>query len=301
MKTVFIAGGSGLIGKRLALLLSKDHQVYVLSRRPMADEGSVKSLVWKPEEGIINAGYIKPDIIINLAGAGIADQRWTAARKNEIIQSRTQAALGIHTWLQSQGHIPEVYIGASAIGFYGNRDMEILDEKSNPGSGFLSNSVNHWESAHSAIQAKKKATIRIGVVLSTLGGALPKILMTVKWLRLLSYFGSGKQMVSWIHIDDLCQVFLKTIQDPQLHGTINAVSPQPVDNKTMTKQIAAALPFFTWIAPAPAFILRLVLGEMSQVVLDSTRVFPMVLLEKGFDFKFPSIREAVRDLWSRKI
>lgn len=266
MKTVFIAGGSGLIGKRLAFLLSKEYDVYVLSRQGHANQGSVKTLIWQPENGMIDAGDVKPDIIINLAGAGIADQRWTPARKNEIIQSRTQAALCINTWLQSQNHVPDVYIGASAIGFYGNRGMEILDEKSTPGTGFLSTSVQHWETAHHTISAKKKAIIRIGVVLSTKGGALPKILMTAKGLRLLSYFGNGKQMMSWIHIDDLCHIIQKTIEDHRLQGIINAVSPQPVDNKTLTKEIARTLPFFTWIAPAPAFILKWVLGEMSHEI-----------------------------------
>ncbi|MBK7787412.1 MAG: TIGR01777 family protein [Saprospiraceae bacterium] len=301
MKTVFIAGGTGLIGKRLSQLLSGDFQVYILSRRPLPENGNIKSLVWKPEEGVIEAGSLKPDIIINLAGTGIADQRWSAKRKNEIIQSRTQATLCINTWLQTINHVPDIYLGASAIGYYGDRAMELLDEKSSPGSGFLSTSVKLWESAHSTISAKKKAIIRIGVVLSTRGGALPKMLMTVKWLRLLSYFGSGQQMVSWIHIDDLCQVFLKTIQQDRLSGIINAVSPQPVDNKTMTRQIAEVLPFFTWTAPAPAFLLKMVLGEMSHVVLDSARVFPVVLLENGFDFKFPSFKEAFNDLWSHKI
>ncbi|MBK7008620.1 MAG: TIGR01777 family protein [Saprospiraceae bacterium] len=301
MKTVFIAGGTGLIGKRLSQLLSGDFQVYILSRRPLPENGNIKSLVWKPEEGVIEAGSLKPDIIINLAGTGIADQRWSAKRKNEIIQSRTQATLCINTWLQTINHVPDIYLGASAIGYYGDRAMELLDEKSSPGSGFLSTSVKLWESAHSTISAKKKAIIRIGVVLSTRGGALPKMLMTVKWLRLLSYFGSGQQMVSWIHIDDLCQVFLKTIQQDRLSGIINAVSPQPVDNKTMTRQIAEVLPFFTWTAPAPAFLLKMVLGEMSHVVLDSARVFPVVLLENGFDFKFPSFKEAFKDLWSHKI
>ncbi|MBK9687796.1 MAG: TIGR01777 family protein [Saprospiraceae bacterium] len=301
MKTVFIAGGTGLIGKRLSQLLSGDFQVYILSRRPLPENGNIKSVVWKPEEGVIEAGSLKPDIIINLAGTGIADQRWSAKRKNEIIQSRTQATLCINTWLQTINHVPDIYLGASAIGYYGDRAMELLDEKSSPGSGFLSTSVKLWESAHSTISAKKKANIRIGVVLSTRGGALPKMLMTVKWLRLLSYFGSGQQMVSWIHIDDLCQVFLKTIQQDRLSGIINAVSPQPVDNKTMTRQIAEVLPFFTWTAPAPAFLLKMVLGEMSHVVLDSARVFPVVLLENGFDFKFPSFKEAFNDLWSHKI
>lgn len=301
MKTVFIAGGTGLIGKRLSQLLAGDFQVYILSRRPLADNGNIKYLVWKPEEGMIEAGTLKPDIIINLAGAGIADQRWSGKRKNEIIQSRTQATLCINTWLQTINHVPEIYIGASAIGYYGDRAMELLDEKSSPGSGFLSTSVELWESAHSTISAKKKAIIRIGVVLSTRGGALPKMLMNVKWMRMLSYFGSGKQMVSWIHIDDLCQVFLKTLQQDQLSGIINAVSPQPIDNKTMTRQIAKALPFFTWTAPAPAFLLKMVLGEMSHVVLDSTRVFPVVLLENGFDFKFPAFKEAINDLWLQKI
>lgn len=301
MKTVFIAGGTGLIGKRLSQLLSGDFQVYILSRRPLPENGNIKSLVWKPEEGVIEAGSLKPDIIINLAGTGIADQRWSAKRKNEIIQSRTQATLCINTWLQTINHVPDIYLGASAIGYYGDRAMELLDEKSSPGSGFLSTSVKLWESAHSTISAKKKAIIRIGVVLSTRGGALPKMLMTVKWLRLLGYFGSGQQMVSWIHIDDLCQVFLKTIQQDRLSGLINAVSPQPVDNKTMTRQIAEVLPFFTWTAPAPAFLLKMVLGEMSHVVLDSARVFPVVLLENGFDFKFPSFKEAFNDLWSHKI
>lgn len=301
MKTVFIAGGSGLIGKRLAELLKNGRRVFILTRSIPIKEDGLEYLLWNPEDGTIHADNILPDIIINLAGAGIADKKWSAERKNEIIQSRTQSALGISKWLKENNHTPDLYIGASAIGYYGDRQNELLDENSKPGSGFLSECAEAWEAAHNAVIAKRKIYLRIGIVLSVNGGALPKILMTVPVLRLLSYFGSGKQMQSWIHIDDLCQVMVNAINDERYEGIINGVSTLSIDNKGMVKAIARALPFYTWIAPVPAFVLKMILGEMAHVVLDSTRVVPQKLITLGFEYKWPDLIRAIQDLRTRRV
>ncbi len=301
MKTIFIAGGSGLIGSHLAQRLKNKYRVFVLSRNPLPDSDGVSFLQWKPEDAQIAEPPSSPDIIINLAGAGIADSRWTDARKELLIRSRVAPALGLATWLNEHKICPELYIGASAIGYYGDRGNEILDESSAGGEGFLNASVSAWESAHTSVGAHRSALLRIGIVLSTRGGALPKMMLTVPWLRLLSYFGSGKQMQSWIHIDDLCSIVECCIEDKNYHGTINAVSPAALSNRHMIGEIKKALPFFTWVAPVPAFILKWILGEMSHVVLDSTRVLPAFLMQKGFSFAFPSLRQAIEDLRSRKV
>ena len=301
MKSVLIAGGTGLIGKHLADRLKKQYRVTILSRSLQSENNGVSYAQWHPERSEIKGVGSMPDVVINLAGAGIADARWTNARKNELIQSRVAPALSLATWLKEKGHTPQLYIGASAIGFYGDRGSEILDEDSTAGNGFLSSCVQAWESAHASVDAHRKVLTRIGIVLSTRGGALPKMMQTVPTLRLLPYFGNGHQMQSWIHIDDLCSIIVACIEDDRYHGSINAVGPAAMSNKDMVSVIRNSLGFFTWTAPVPTFVLKLILGEMSHVVLDSTRVLPAILMKNNFNFTFPELHQAIQDLRSRQV
>lgn len=300
-KSILIAGGSGLVGSRLIEMIdSTKYDIHVLSRNSKS-EGSIKYFKWDFSKMTIDVDAVKVDYIINLNGAGIADKRWTEDRKKLLISSRVKSAKLIKEALKKTGHRPNAYISASAIGFYGDRNNELLDESSTEGIGFMSECCQLWESSASELKSFVDRLIidRIGIVLTTRGGALPKILMT-KQLGVYNYFGSGQQYYAWIHIDDLCRLLINQIQDEEYYGIYNAVAPKPLTNKDFTTEIKLALKG-NLILPAPTFGLRLLLGEMANVVLNSTRVIPKRLEQHNFNYKFSDLGNAVIDLVKRKI
>ncbi len=301
-KTILLAGGSGLVGSRLLELIDySKYSVHVLSRKKKSDTDDITYFTWdfkkmEGEEGALNVDYI-----INLTGAGIADSRWTKARKELLISSRTNSAKLIKEGLEKTKHKPKAYISASAIGYYGDRGSEILSVDSPVGSGFMAECCDLWEqSAHELEPLVDRLIInRIGIVLSTKGGALPKILMT-KTVGVYNYFGSGSQYYSWIHIDDLCNIFLQNIEDTSMVGVYNGVSPKPLTNKEFTVEIKNTLGGLAAL-PAPKFGLRLLLGEMADVVLNSNRVIPSRLLQTNFPYDYSDLGLAVKDLIARKV
>ncbi|MBK8701600.1 MAG: TIGR01777 family protein [Saprospiraceae bacterium] len=303
MQKIIIAGGSGLIGKRLAHILSSTYEVGILTRNKAQAAENFKYLHWNPDLAEIQDEALDADVIINLAGAGIADRRWTTSRKDELIKSRVDPTVFLAKAFQQSGKKPSLYIGASAIGFYGDRGNEILDEGSAPGKGFLSTCGKQWENASEAFMgvAQRNIILRIGIVMSSKGGALPKIIKSAYLGRLLNYFGYGHQYQSWIHIDDLCGIMREAVQNPTYQGIINGVSPHSMTNKDMTLAINEGLPFRSLIIPVPAFMLKMLLGEMSHVVLDSTRVVPKKLIDYGFTFKHTDLKSAVADLIRRDL
>ena len=300
-KSILIAGGSGLVGSRLTELLDSDkYEIHILSRSIKQDK-RVRYFQWDFDNMTIDENAVKVDYIINLTGAGIADQRWTDARKKLLISSRTNSAKLIQQALEKTGHKPNAYLSASAVGFYGDRADEILTETSPVGTGFMAECCQLWENAAQEMKPLVERLIinRIGIVLTTKGGALPKILMT-KQVGIYNYFGSGKQQYAWIHIDDLCQLFIDQIENEDFRGIYNAVAPEPLSNKQFTIEIKDALNG-NLVLPAPVFGLRLVLGEMANVVLNSTRVIPQRLLETEFGYTHGELGKAVIDLVNRKI
>ncbi|MDZ7881094.1 MAG: TIGR01777 family oxidoreductase [Saprospiraceae bacterium] len=298
MKNILIAGGTGLIGTHLSQLLkSKGHTVAHLSRRanPSAE---FPTYAWQPEKGIFDKkAFDEADAIINLAGASIADKLWSKKRKQEIIFSRTAGNTLIAQYLRSNSHHVKTYISASAIGFYDDRGDDMMTETSSVGTGFLAESTMAWENAIAEVAATGVRTValRIGVVLSPEGGALQKMLIPF-WFRLGVYFGNGQQWVSWIHRMDLCNLFVWALENQNAQGTFNAVAPTPLSNLNLTKAISMARGGFYLSVPAPSFILRLVMGEMADVVLGSTRVSCRKLENQGFVFQFPNALEALKDL-----
>jgi uncharacterized protein (TIGR01777 family) len=249
----------------------------------------------------IEKGAVQADYIINFTGAGIADARWTSARKKLLISSRVKSARLIKKGLEKSGHRPKAYISSSAIGFYGDRGSEKLTEASFSGEGFLSECCKLWESSAQELKDLVDRVVinRIGIVLSTKGGALPKILMT-KAVGIYNYFGSGSQYYSWIHIDDLCRMFLRNITDDSMSGIYNAVVANPLTNKEFTVNIKNALGGLAAL-PAPKFGLRLLLGEMADVVLNSSRVYPERLVGDKFHYDYSDLALATKDLINRKI
>jgi uncharacterized protein (TIGR01777 family) len=300
-KIIWLAGGDGLVGRRFAEIIDQSqYRLVVLTRKKKNAESDFLSYAqWDTNvQKIYHAPA--PDIIINLAGAGIADQRWTSRRKKEIVDSRVNSAGTIETYLRENNHYPELYLSASAVGYYGDQGSRPLTESDPPGSEFMSECCELWERAASetAKLCRRSVILRIGIVLTMKGGALPKMLMTRK-AGIFNYFGNGAQYYPWIHIDDLCRMMVAAIEDESFEGVINAVSPQEISNKNMMKEIMKTNGFYGILLPAPAFVLKILLGEMSKVVLNSNRVKPERLLAKGFRFKFVKAGEAVKDLLIR--
>lgn len=299
-KSILIAGGSGLVGSRLIELIDPSiYDVSILSRNTKSVD-SINIYKWDFEEMTIDEDAVKVDFIINLNGAGIADKKWTTERKKLLVESRIKSAQLIRSALQLTGHKPKAYISASAVGFYGDRKDEELYETSPEGRGFMAECCKSWEDSASELSSFVERLIidRIGVVLSTKGGALPKILMT-KQIGVYNYFGNGQQYYSWIHIDDLCRILVTQIEDDSYVGIYNTVSPKPLTNKQFTTEIKEALDG-NLVLPVPVFGLRLMLGEMANVVLNSNRVFPKRLKEHLFNFKYDDLGKAVKDLISKK-
>ncbi len=305
MPTVLIAGGTGLIGTRLShILQEKGYKVAHLSRNP--DPNSPFQVYsWNSEKGTLDMQAFQDcNYIINLAGARIADKNWSRSRKKRIISSRVNSALLISKYI-ADNSIPHLkaYISASAIGFYGNRGEELLDEDSQSGQhGFLPESVVAWENAIDEVAANGVRTVafRIGIVLSSRGGALNKLMLPLKLLA-SPYFGNGQQWFSWIHIDDLCRLFVMAIEEEKINGAYNAVSPNPVRNKEFVETLKNAMHALAYVFPIPTFALRAAMGEMADVVLDSTKVASKKIEKSGFVFHFPELLPALHDILRRKI
>ncbi|MEO1436856.1 MAG: TIGR01777 family oxidoreductase, partial [Bacteroidota bacterium] len=302
-KCILITGGSGLVGSRLSVLLKeKGHEVRHLSRSPKSN-AVFPSFKWNINEQYIDSEALKGvDVIIHLAGAGIADKRWTDARKQLIISSRVESTRLLYRTIDKLENPPESFLAAAAVGLYGDRGDEQLTEESEPGSGFLAESCIAWENALDELDHPKVRLVklRIGIVMSTQGGALEKMLLSFH-ARLGTYFGKGKQFYPWIHIEDLSRMFIWAIENPEIAGTFNAVAPEPQRNKALTEKIAKALDKPSLIVPAPEFGLRLAMGEMADVVMVSANVSNEKIAKAGFKYQHPELVSALKDLLKRKI
>lgn len=302
-QTILIAGGDGLVGKHLVNIIdtSKYHVIILSRKKKISHQTGVEYAVWDTDKKTID-DIPSPDHIINLAGAGIADQRWTDQRKKELIASRVNSAETIKNYLKLHKIHPTTYVSASAVGYYGDRGTEILTENSLPGNEFLSECCIAWEKAAEDAGALCSRTIilRIGIVISSLGGALPKMLMT-KNLGVFNYFGKGNQYYPWIHITDLSRLCLESIENQQFNGVYNAVAPQQLTNKEMMKDIMQTGGMKGLLVPAPEFSLRWMLGEMANVVLNSDRILSGRLLNSGFNFEHDKVGEAVVHVLQKNI
>lgn len=297
-KSILLVGGTGLVGKRLVQLLDKNkYEITVLTRKPKPeDTEKVRYVKWDPNRLNIEK-MLQPEHVINLAGEGIADQRWTNERKEQLISSRVGSAAAIKKYLEEQKITPLSYISASAVGYYGDRDDELLTEESKSGMGFLSECCKLWESAAAltGTLCQRTVILRIGIVLSAHGGALPKMTMT-SGLGVFNYFGKGDQYYPWIHIDDLCKMIIYSIENESITGTYNACAPIPVTNKQMISAIKNVKNSNGITTPVPAMILKLALGEMAAVVLDSSNVSSKKIQKAGFKFQFNNVTEALEEL-----
>ncbi|SHI61429.1 hypothetical protein SAMN02745146_1184 [Hymenobacter daecheongensis DSM 21074] len=302
-RKVLITGGTGLIGTRLAeMLIDAGYEVAILSRHP--SQSRYRSFRWDPAAGTIDETAVPyADYIINLAGSSVSDGKWTHERKRDILTSRLQGTSLIARELAKGNQHVRTFLSASAIGVYGDTGDQLVNENTPPASAddFLVDVSQQWEKAGQQVQALGIRTVlmRIGIVLSTEGGALVPLARTVKMMA-GAPLGSGKQYMSWIHLDDLCRLFIQALEEPQWQGTYNAVAPNPVTNQEFTETLAEVMHRPLVLPKVPAFGLKLMMGEMSEIVLGSQRVSAEKVLRQGFRFEYPVLKEALESFYAEK-
>jgi len=305
METILITGGTGLIGKAISKkLISEGYKVIILTRKlPIQQEdGQIAYAHWDVNNGKINQGAIQEaDHIIHLAGANVAGGRWTTSRKKEIIESRVLSGKLIVKALHEFPNKVKTVISASAIGWYGPDpvipNLNPFVETDPADHSFLGATCKQWEEAIAPViqQGKRLVTFRIGIVLSKEGGAYVEFKKPLQF-GVASILGSGKQVVSWIHIDDLVNLLLYALRNEKIAGVYNAVSPKPSSNAELIKAIAKAKGGFSITAKVPSIVLKLMLGEMSVEVLKSATVSSEKLQQEGFAFQYPDIQTAADHL-----
>ncbi|MCG7410008.1 TIGR01777 family oxidoreductase [Paenibacillus sp. ACRRX] len=295
---MLITGGTGLVGHALAeWWLNEGHEVVIITRSHSAPRRSFQGkqpsfLRWADLKKSTSCQNI--DVAVNLAGETI-NQRWTESAKNRIVASRIMPARRLNEWVQSIGNPLPLFISASGSSVYGSSLTGVFDETSPPdGDDFLADVVRQWEASADSIPAKRTVKLRIAPVLSTDDGAYPKMLLPFK-LGIGGSIGSGKQPFSWIHIDDLVQLIDFVVKDASLSGVVNASAPESVTNEEFGRAIANVYSRPFWL-PLPAWSLRLLLGEMSLLLLEGQRVYPSKALEHGFTFQYGSVERALRAL-----
>ncbi len=300
---ILITGGTGLVGTRLTeLLIEQGHSVWHLSRKAQ-QRGNVKTFVWDIDKGFIDEeALLGADYIIHLAGAGIADERWTPERKKEIIDSRTKSLGLISQKLKTLPHKIQGFVSASGIGFYGtDTGSTIITEESPAGNDFVAECCILWEKASEPISELgiRTTKLRIGIVLTDKGGALPKMATPTKF-GFGAPLGTGEQFLSWIHIDDLCRLFIHALFTPSIQGVFNAVADNPVNNRTFNQVLARVLNRPLWLPNVPSFVLKAVFGEMVSIVLGGNYVSNKKLKnETSFQFQFNDLETALRDIFKK--
>jgi uncharacterized protein (TIGR01777 family) len=292
---VLVSGATGLVGGAVSEVLSSSGaEVLRLVRRRPTD--AAREIMWNPAEGVEDAGKLEGlDAVIHLAGEPIAEGRWTEEKKRRIRESRVDGTRVLAEALAKLERKPRALLSASAVGYYGSRGAEVLTEESSAGDDFLARVCRQWEEAATpAAQAGIRVVLmRFGIILSSKGGALAKMLTPFK-LGAGGRLGSGHQYMSWIALDDVAGVIAHLLEKDSLSGPVNTVSPEPVTNREFTKALGEALSRPT-LLPVPAFALRLAFGEMADVaLLASQRVEPVRLKESGYRFKYPELKDALR-------
>lgn len=297
-KHILLTGGSGFIGQQLVpTLLSAGHTITVFTRNPKKTSAVFQQQVTTIDnlEGLSADDHF--DAVINLAGEGIGDRRWTDSVKQQLRDSRLLTTASLVEYFQRANQKPAVFISGSAIGVYGLHGDEKLDEQATGDDSFSSKLCRDWEAQAAEAEALgiRCCYLRTGVVLGKNGGALSKMLPPFK-MALGGPMGSGQQWMSWVHMDDLVNAIVYALETPSINGPINGTAPNPVTNKAFSKALGAALNRPA-IIPMPAFVLKLMMGEMAEeLLLSGQRVVPAKLTQSGFEFKYPQLDDALRDI-----
>ena len=298
-KHILLTGGTGLIGTHLTqALLDKGYKVSHLGRKP-GNNPKVKTYLWDVPKGEIDEACINEiDTIVHLAGAGVVDKRWSDKRKKEIIDSRTKSVGLIYQVLRKKSHNVKTIISASATGYYGDRGSELLTEESEPGSDFLAEVCIKWEAAADKGEDLDLRIVkfRTGIVLNKDGGALPQLANPIKW-GIGSPLVNGEQWMPWIHWRDVVKMYIYGIENDLLSGVYNMTGPNPVTNKQLTKAVAEQLHKPLWTPNVPEFLLKLILGEMRIAVLESDRTSSKKIEDVGFEFDYPDLLVALKEIY----
>lgn len=303
MAIVIITGGTGLIGTALSgFLISQGYEVIILTRNPWAHRSvspGISYAAWNIEDQSANEkAFQKANHIIHLAGAGVADKPWTEKRKKEIVESRTMSSELLIKAMSSIPNQIQSVVSASAIGWYKESGSVQAVETDPPDKGFLGETCSLWENSIQPVSSlgKKLVILRTGIVLSRAGGAFPKFTKPVKF-GIAGILGNGKQLISWIHIEDLCRLYLEAMINPAWSGIYNAVAPNPVNNRNFTIELAKKMKGSFYISiPVPKFVLRLIMCGISEEVLKSSNISSNKLKNQGFQFIYPTIEAAFKDL-----
>ena len=302
--TVLITGGTGLVGNALAdALIEKGYRVIILSRSLLEKKNNDKLsyALWNVEKQKIDTAAIQAaDFIVHLAGAGVVAKKWTDAYKQEIVDSRTQSSQLIYKALKNNENKVKAIISASAIGWYGadTEPLKPFTENDAADNSFLGQTCKLWEDSIEPVTGlgKRLVKLRTGIVLSNDGGALAEFKKPIRF-GVAGILGNGNQVVSWIHIDDLCRMFIAAIENEKMEGSYNAVAPQPVSNRMLTLTLAKAIHGKFYLPMhVPAFILKIMMGQRSIEVLKSTTVSGKKMLDTGFTFNFNNIESALANL-----
>lgn len=309
MARVIVTGGTGFIGTHLSLRLAeKGYGVICLTRNvsrakeESTGESRIEFVGWDGRSAVGWGGYAEgASAIVNLAGESLASGRWNKWRRQRILQSRLQAGKAVVEAVKHARKKPNVVIQASAIGFYGNRGDEALDEAFHAGNGFLSEVTQKWEGSTADVEALgvRRAVIRTGMVLGTKGGALPRLALPFRFF-VGGPLGSGRQWISWIHIEDEVRAILYLMEHQELKGVFNLTSPHPLRNKDFCQKLGRALKRPYWM-PVPGFLLRWFYGKMAEeTILSGQKVMPARLTEAGYEFVFPEVKNALADILAKE-
>ncbi len=299
---VLITGGTGLVGTYLTqLLLDKNYEVVHLTRRNLL-KSIVPTAQWNYKTSEIDADEVlSADIIIHLAGANIAEKRWSKARKQEILDSRVKTTELLFDTIKNRSYNLKAFISASATGYYGAiTSGKTFSEDSAANNDFLGSVCEKWENAADAFQeiGIRTVKIRTGVALSRRKGALEKIVQSFKFgARVV--LGSGKQYIPWIHIHDLCNIYIKAIEDNKMQGAYNAVAPEEKTYSEFAEDLAPFYKFAILKMKMPSFVVKLLFGEMSAVVLEGSKISVSKIQKAGFKFQYPTLKSALKNLISK--
>jgi uncharacterized protein (TIGR01777 family) len=296
-KNVLLTGGTGFIGKYLTdVLIDNGFTVSILSRSARENTSLITYYKWNLKSNYINEeAILQADYIIHLAGEGIVEKRWTKKRKKDILESRTQPIDLIFSILKKHNKTLDAFVSASAIGIYGAvTSHKICTEETPPANDFLGTTCQQWEEAVDQIGSLGIRTVKVrtGIVLGKGEGFLKKVVPSFK-AGFGVVLGTGKQYLPWIHVEDLSQIYVKALKDAELHGAYNACVTDNTTNSRFSKMLAHLLGYKIWLPKAPPFVLRIVLGEMSDAVLEGQRVSSEKIQRSGFEFQFTDLEKTL--------
>ncbi len=297
---VLITGASGLVGTHLVkLLLEKGYRVNTLGRSQSHGQEGTDHYVWDMEKGTFDPKALQNvSAIIHLAGAGVAEKKWTEDRKKEIIDSRVKSATLLYNYLKNNAHSVDTFISASAVGYYGDCADELLTEDHEPGSDFLASVCKQWEESATQFAALgiREVRMRIGIVLAKEGGALPELTRTLP-IGVAPYFAKDNLFYPWVHVTDIAGMLAFAIENPGVQGAYNATGNKPLLMKELMQEIVKSSGKKAVVIPTPPFAIKLAMGEMSTMLLSSQRCSNRKITDAGYQFRFRTVTSALKDIF----